>query len=59
LESPQQAPAVNAGRSFEDLVAALVEAASVFVARLREPHPQASAAPVTPREPSAPNRDYF
>jgi hypothetical protein len=59
LESPQQAPAVNAGPSFEDLVAALVEAASVFVARLREPHPQASAAPVTPREPSAPNRDYF
>jgi hypothetical protein len=59
LESPQQAPAVDAGRSFENLLAALEEAIWVFVARLREPHRRESAAPATPLDPSPPNRDYF
>ena len=60
----QQNPPARAGRSLEDLLAALEEAISVFVARLREPfpeepYPQGSAAPGTPRAASPPNRDYF
>jgi hypothetical protein len=64
LEISQQNPPARAGRSLEDLLAALAEAISVFVARLAEPYPgetcpQRSAAPGTPRAASPPNRDYF
>ena len=57
------------GRSLEDLLAALAEAISVFVARLREPYSQElgsqelcsqeSTAPGTLRAASPPDRDYF
>jgi len=64
LEISEQNPPARAGRSLEDLLAALAEAISVFVARLRgpsptEPHSQGSAAPTTPSAASPPNRDYF
>ena len=64
MEISEQNPPARAGRSLEDLLAALAEAISVFVARLREPCPtqpsaQRLAAPGAPRAASAPNRDYF
>ena len=67
MESSQQAPPARVGRSLEDLLAALAEAISVFVARLRErrepcaaePSAQRPAAPGTLRAASPPNRDYF
>jgi len=64
LEISEQNPPARAGRSLEDLLAALAEAISVLVARLREPHSQEpcsqeSAAPGTPLAASPPNRDYF
>ena len=64
MEISEPNPPARAGRSLEDLLAALEEAISVFVARLREPcpeepYPQGSAAPGTPRAASPPNRDYF
>ena len=67
LEISEQNPPAGAGRSLEDLLAALAEAISVFVARLRElrepwptePSAQRSPGPGTPRAASAPNRDYF
>jgi len=59
VEISQQAPAANAGRSLEDFLAALAEAISVLVARLREPCPRGPATPGAPHEASPPNRDYF
>ena len=56
LEISEPNPPARAGRSLEDLLAALAEAISVFVARLREPYPTESGAP---RTASPPNRDYF
>jgi hypothetical protein len=56
LEISEQNPPTRAGRSLEDLLAALAEAISVFVARLGEPGP---GEPPTPRVASPPNRDYF
>jgi hypothetical protein len=56
LEISEQNPPARAGRSLEDLLAALAEAISVFVARLGEPCPGESA---TARVASPPNRDYF
>ena len=56
LEISEQNPPARAGRSLGDLSAALAEAISGFVARLREPCPGESA---TPRVASPPNRDYF
>lgn len=67
MEISEQNPPARAGRSLEDLLAALAEAISVFVARLRElrepcptePYAQRPAAPGTLRAASPPNRDYF
>ena len=64
LEISEQNPPARAGRSLEDLLAALAEAIPVFVARLREPSPKEpgprpSAAPGMPRTASPPNHDYF
>jgi len=56
LEISEQNPPARAGRSLEDLLAALAEAISVFVARLREPCP---GEPATRWVASPPNRDYF
>ena len=56
MEISEPNPPARAGRSLEDLLAALAEAISVFVARLREPYPTESGAP---RTASPPNRDYF
>jgi len=64
LEISEQDRPARSGRSLEELLAALADAISVFVARLREPCPtessaQRSAAPGTPSAASPPNRDYF
>ena len=56
LEISEQNPPARTGRSLEDLLAALAEAISVFVARLREPCP---GEPTTRWVASPPNRDYF
>jgi hypothetical protein len=56
LEISEQNPPARAGRSLDDLLAALAEAISVFVARLREPCP---GEPGAARAASPPNRDYF
>lgn len=56
MEISEQNPPARAGRSLEDLLAALAEAISVFVARLREPCP---GEPATRWVASPPNRDYF
>lgn len=67
MEISEQDPPARSGRSLEELLAALAEAISVFVARLRErrepcaaePSAQRPAAPGTLRAASPPNRDYF
>ena len=67
MEISEQDPPARSGRSLEELLAALAEAISVFVARLRElrepcaaePSARRPAAPGTLRAASPPNRDYF
>jgi hypothetical protein len=56
LEISQPNPPAEAGRSLDDLVAALAEAISAFVARMAEPCPTESHGH---RAASPPNRDYF
>jgi hypothetical protein len=56
LEISQPNPPAEAGRSLDDLVAALAEAISAFVARMAEPCPTESYAEGAA---SPPNRDYF
>lgn len=56
MEISEHNPPARAGRSLGDLLAALAEAISVFLARLQEPCGGESA---TPRVASPPNRDYF
>jgi hypothetical protein len=56
LEISQPNPPAEAGRSFDDLVAALAEAISAFVARMAEPCPTESYGQ---RAASPPNLDYF
>ena len=56
MEISEPNPPARASRSLEELLAALAEAISVFVARLREPYPTESGAA---RGASPPNRDYF
>ena len=56
MEISEQDRPARSGRSLEELLAALADAISVFVARLREPYPTESGAA---RGASPPNRDYF